>query len=237
MALTNQMLLQVQYWVNTGVVGGAANGVTNSFEAILFGDGAILLQYLDMDPTHLSWSTESIGFEDATGMYGTQISFGAIPEPETAYWIPACAHSLPQEGDGHCRVPPVVNPMADLPDSFGCASMGCSGSGSQGANGCARLCSAAGTCNTDGYGSHAADCSLVGYWPLDGNANDYGPQGNSLSADFAQADHLNNVQYNAGCKSSSLSTLVVVPYTIVCIRSHILRHSSRYLRTCSQIVV
>ena len=78
MALTNQMLLQVQYWVNTGVVGGAANGVTNSFEAILFGDGAILLQYLDMDPTHLSWSTESIGFEDATGMYGTQISFGAI---------------------------------------------------------------------------------------------------------------------------------------------------------------
>lgn len=106
---------------------------SNSFECILFGDGAILLQYLDMDPTHLSWSTESIGFEDATGMFGTQISFGQIPAPQTAYWIPACAHTLPQEGDGHCKVPPLVNPIQDLDDSFQCASMGCSGSGSTGA--------------------------------------------------------------------------------------------------------
>ena len=79
--------------------------MTNSFECILFGDGAILLQYKDMDPTHLSWSTESIGWEDGTGMYGTQISFGVIPEPETAYWIPACAHTLPQEGGGNCLQP------------------------------------------------------------------------------------------------------------------------------------
>ena len=176
----------VQYWVNSGVVGGAAAGVTNSFEAILFGDGAILLQYLDMDPTHLSWSTESIGFEDGTGMFGTQISFGVIPPPETAYWIPACAHTLPQEGDGHCRVPPAVTPMQDLPDSFGCNLMGCTGSGSSGATGCARRCQAAGNCNTEGYGSHAADCTLVGYWHLDGNTNDAGPQGNSLSASFEQ---------------------------------------------------
>ena len=41
--------------------------MTNSFEIILFGDGAMLMQYKDMDPTHLSWSTESIGFEDGTG--------------------------------------------------------------------------------------------------------------------------------------------------------------------------
>ena len=164
-----QLIIQwnnVQYWVNTGVVGGAANGVTNSFECIMFGDGAILLQYKDMDPTHLSWSTESIGWEDGTGMFGTQISFGVIPEPETAYWIPACAHTLPQEGGGNCRVPPAVNPMVNLPESFGCKAMGCSGSGSGGATGCARRCQAAGNCNTEGYGSHASDCSLLGYWPL-----------------------------------------------------------------------
>ena len=66
----------VQYWVNEGVVGGAAAGVKNSFECILFGDGAILLQYKDMDPTHLSWSTESIGFEDGTGEWSN-----GLPQP------------------------------------------------------------------------------------------------------------------------------------------------------------
>ena len=194
-----QLIIQwanVQYWVNSGVVGQAAAGVSNTFECIIFGDGAILLQYLDMDPTHLSWSTESIGFEDATGMFGTQISFGQIPAPQTAYWIPACAHSLPQEGDGHCKVPAAVNPMQDLDDSFGCASMGCSGSGGTGATGCARQCGA--NCQTTGYTGHASECTLVGYWPLDGTGNDSGPQGNSLSANWDQANHLNNIQYNAG---------------------------------------
>ena len=190
----------MQYWVDSSVVGAS---VKNSFECIMFGDGAILLQYKDMDPTHLSWSTESIGFEDATGMYGTQISFGAIPAPETAYWIPACAHTLPQEGGGNCRVPPAVNPMVNLPEVFGCKSMGCSGSGNTGATGCARGCDARGTCATEGYGSgfaggHAGDCSLLGYWPLDGNGNDSGPRGNSLSVSWETADHLTNVVYNAG---------------------------------------
>lgn len=60
-------------------------------------------------------------------------------------------------------------------------------------------CSTAlGNCNTAGYTGHASACTLVGYWPLDGNGNDAGPQGNSLSANFAQANHLNNIQYNAG---------------------------------------
>ena len=136
-------------------------------------------------------------------MFGTQISFGAIPEPETAYWVPACAHTLPQQGDGHCKVPPAVNPMLDLPASFGCRSMGCSGSGSTGATGCARRCTAAGNCDTEGYGSgfeggHAGDCSLLGYWPLEGNGNDAGPRGNSMSPSWDTDDHLTNVVYNAG---------------------------------------
>ena len=131
-------------------------------------------------------------------MYGTQISFGAIPDPETAYWVPACAHTLPQEGDGNCKVPPAVNPMQDLPESFGCRRMGCTGSGSTADNGCAAACTAAGNCDTEGYGSHAAGCTLVGYWPLEGNGNDRGPQGNALSPSWETADHLTNVVYNAG---------------------------------------
>jgi hypothetical protein len=58
---------RMQYW-NT-----FSRDEASSFEAILFGDGAFLLQYKDMDPTHLSWSTESIGWEDQTGTFGTQV--------------------------------------------------------------------------------------------------------------------------------------------------------------------
>ena len=81
--------------------------------------------------------------------------------------------------------------------------MGCSGSGNTGATGCARRCDAAGTCATEGYGSgfaggHAGDCSLLGYWPLNGNGNDAGPRGNSLSVSWETQDHLTNVVYNAG---------------------------------------
>ena len=54
---------------------------TTTFEAILFGDGAFLLQYKTMDPVHLSWSTESIGWEDQSGRFGTQVQ----RRPNTQY--------------------------------------------------------------------------------------------------------------------------------------------------------
>ena len=66
--------------------------VRNTFEAILYPGGAFKLQYLTMSPEHLSWSTESIGFEDQTGKLGTQISFGEIPAPQTAYGVTAACH-------------------------------------------------------------------------------------------------------------------------------------------------
>ena len=80
---------------------------------------------------------------ERTDIFGGRGALSSSSEPETAYWVPACAHTLPQQGDGHCKVPPAVNPMLDLPASFGCRSMGCSGSGSTGATGCARRCTAA----------------------------------------------------------------------------------------------
>ena len=78
------------------------------------------------------------------------------------------------------------------------ADNGSTGSGSTADNGCAAACTAAGNCDTEGYGSHAAGCSLLGYWPLEGNGNDAGPRGNSLEVSWETDDHLTNVVYNAG---------------------------------------
>ena len=75
-------------WVDAGATVPAGN----TFEVVLFGDGAILMQYLAMDPVHHSWSTESIGFEDQSGQHGVQISYGNIPHPGTAYFVPASCH-------------------------------------------------------------------------------------------------------------------------------------------------
>ena len=70
-----------------------------TFQAILFGDGTVLLQYKDM-PTGStgSWTAESIGFEDATGEHGVQISYGAIPAAQSAYQIPASCHVAHDNG-------------------------------------------------------------------------------------------------------------------------------------------
>ena len=71
---------------------GGSVPAPNTFQIVLFGDGAVLFQYLEMDPVHHSWSQESIGFEDQTGNYGVQISIGAIPPSGTAYFVPASCH-------------------------------------------------------------------------------------------------------------------------------------------------
>lgn len=62
------------------------------FEAILSGDGSVLLQYLDMPTLSGSWSSESIGFEDQTGTAGVQIAYEEVPAPGTAFDIPSSCH-------------------------------------------------------------------------------------------------------------------------------------------------
>ena len=66
----NERLLSWQKIVieyNVPIFGGAS---LYNFEAILSGDGYVLLQYKDMPAETGSWSGESIGFEDQTGTIG-----------------------------------------------------------------------------------------------------------------------------------------------------------------------
>ena len=75
------------------------------FQTMLRGDGTVLMQYKDM-PTggSGSWSTESIGFEDATGAMGAQIQYGSVPPPQTAFYIPNTCHVLAgSEQSGCCN--------------------------------------------------------------------------------------------------------------------------------------
>jgi len=67
--------------------------VRNTFQAVLMKNGDVSFSYADMSPEHLSWSTESIGFEDNTGTLGFQISFGEIPTSGTTYGISAACHA------------------------------------------------------------------------------------------------------------------------------------------------
>ena len=87
-----------------------------TFEAVLWDNGDVLFQYLDMcaphplslpalsAPTHsharrldcryckhcsTAWSTVSVGFEDQSGLRGQQIEYGDIPDDGTAYFIPS----------------------------------------------------------------------------------------------------------------------------------------------------
>ena len=69
--------------------GGTA---TCHFEVILMAEGSVIMQYQDM-PADGGWSTESIGFEDQSGMAGVQISYGEVPAPRTAYRIPPGCHT------------------------------------------------------------------------------------------------------------------------------------------------
>ena len=74
------------------------------FQTMLRGDGTVLLQYKDMPVTSGSWTAESIGFEDQTGTQGAQISYGSVPAPMTAYYIPNTCHVLAgSEQSGCCN--------------------------------------------------------------------------------------------------------------------------------------
>ena len=99
----------------------SGSGEDCTFQAILFGDGTVLMQYKDM-PTATdsgSWSHESIGFEDATGQHGVQISYGAVPRPNTAYHIPASCHVRHDNGactPTHYELNPLELPWASAED-------------------------------------------------------------------------------------------------------------------------
>ena len=99
----------------------SGSGEDCTFQAILFGDGTVLMQYKDM-PTATSsgsWSHESIGFEDATGQHGVQISYGAVPRSNTAYHIPASCHVRHDNGactPVHFELNPLELPWASAED-------------------------------------------------------------------------------------------------------------------------
>jgi hypothetical protein len=68
----------------------------NTFQGIVFSDGGVMLNYLDMNHNgDLSWSDESIGFEDQAGTNGVQISLDTVPESGTSYYVPATCTSSP----------------------------------------------------------------------------------------------------------------------------------------------
>ena len=66
---------RVMYWHSSG----RRPDCTLTFELLLEASGDIAFQYADMCDMDMSWSTESIGFEDQTGSLGTQISYNEIP--------------------------------------------------------------------------------------------------------------------------------------------------------------
>jgi hypothetical protein len=78
------------------------NPTAQTFEAIMFADGSLVFSYQDMAPEagHLSWSEESIGYEDKSGTLGYQIAYSftvdpnAIPADETTFVIPSSCTSL-----------------------------------------------------------------------------------------------------------------------------------------------
>lgn len=71
------------------------NPTAQTFEAVMWADGGVMFSYASMDPAHLSWSVESIGYEDASGTLGAQISYGEIPESATTYYIPPVCTDMP----------------------------------------------------------------------------------------------------------------------------------------------
>jgi hypothetical protein len=81
---------EVPYWTQSG----AMNHIKQTFQAIMWSDGAVVFSYKTMSPNHISWTHESIGYEDSTGRLGDQISYLEIPESQTSYFIPAvCSNS------------------------------------------------------------------------------------------------------------------------------------------------
>ena len=61
----------VRYWTGDGDL-----SMDTFFQGIVFADGGVMMNYLDMNPNgDLSWSDESIGFENTNGF---QISLGIV---------------------------------------------------------------------------------------------------------------------------------------------------------------
>jgi hypothetical protein len=183
---------EMSYGAPEAICGDCAQKI--HFEAILFGDGAFMFQYKNMDPQHVSWSAESIGWEDQTGKYGMQISYGSIPAPETAYFVPACTHVLPQESDGTCPIMNVIG-LDDLLRSIGC-KYDASGSSCHGAIVPSNVNCQAG--DSDYAGGHFASCRVVGMWHLDGNGIDAGPGQIPMVPKINEASHLTTTIYVDG---------------------------------------
>ena len=70
---------KVVYWT------GNNDPTTNTFELILFSTGGFLMAYPEMNDATgtLSWSTESIGYENQDGSEGVQISYDVVPASGT----------------------------------------------------------------------------------------------------------------------------------------------------------
>ena len=92
------MWSQCTYWTPDN------NPTAQTFEAIMYADGTLVYSYQDMAPEagHLSWSEESIGYEDKSGTLGYQIAYSftadpnAIPRRRDHLLCPVCVHGCRQ---------------------------------------------------------------------------------------------------------------------------------------------
>ena len=107
---------QVTYWTPDN------NPTANTFEIVGFASGAVAFNYMTMDPAHLSWSAESIGYEDGSGTLGVQISYGEIPVSGTTYWIPPICSSAMSPGPVGGSAPVEGADAAACPTDYSSAS-------------------------------------------------------------------------------------------------------------------
>ena len=75
---------QCTYWTPDN------NPTASTFQAVLWHTGGVFFAYetMQQEAGHLSWMEESIGYEDASGTNGVQLSYSEIPADHTAYYIP-----------------------------------------------------------------------------------------------------------------------------------------------------
>eukprot|EP01046_Picozoa_sp_COSAG06_P064007 COSAG06_NODE_15105_length_1097_cov_0.818637_2_plen_207_part_01 len=93
---------QCTYWTPDN------NPTANTFMAVMWQDGGVMFHYDVMVQEHLSWSTESVGYEDASGTQGVQISYGDIPFQGDNYWIPPVCTDFPTPSAPSCNVEDLV---------------------------------------------------------------------------------------------------------------------------------
>lgn len=132
------------------------------FEVILFGDGTVLFQYLDMPHKTKSWSHESIGFEDQSGKFGVQISYGKVPSPSTAYHIPASCHmsSSKPKCDVKCALKYGKGTANACACTFGCETARKGQNFAQCAHTCDTKCDDNDECSGCGCGKDKRCCSV-----------------------------------------------------------------------------